>query len=384
MTANLYFDYCATTPLHPDVFEAMQPAMKSVFGNPSSMHPHGQQARAIIDLARQQVAEGFGSDPDEVFFTSGATEANNLALSGVMAALPLEKQHLITSRIEHHAVLHPAEHLARQGCKVTFLPVDRQGLVAAEDVEQALQEKPGLVSIMMINNEVGTRQDIQAFTRLAHAYDSLIHTDAVQAVGCFSVDTNELEIDLMSISAHKIYGPKGVGALYVRKGTPIAPILFGGAQEGRRRPGTENVAGIAGLGAAMALRNADYMNHHRHCLKMRHLLVSGLKQFGPEVQFNGSESNGAPQIISVSFPDVDAELLLFRLSQMGAAVSMGSACTSESIEPSHVLTSMGVPLEQIEGTIRISVGRATNSAAVEEFLSILEDCVGAARKQDEA
>jgi cysteine desulfurase len=375
MTAQLYFDYCATSPLHPAVLEAMQPALTSSFGNPSSMHSFGQQAREMVDRARTQISAGLCAQQDEIFFTSGATEANNLALFGVINALPPERQHLIVSRIEHHAVLHPAESLAQKGCKVTFLPVNDRGFVSPEDLESALRYQPGLVSIMMVNNEVGSLQKIHTFAKLAHQYDSLMHTDAVQALLCYALDVDALEVDLLSISGHKIYGPKGVGALYIRKGTPIEPIFLGGAQEGKRRPGTENVAGIVGLGAAMTLMSEDRPSRYRSLSLLRGLLVSGLRQFQPAVRLISPEVDVSPHIISVSFPNVDGELLLFELNQAGVAVSMGSACTSESIEPSHVLSSMNIPVEQIEGTIRISLGIHTTSSEIEMFLSLLHESV---------
>jgi cysteine desulfurase len=354
----------------------MLPTLESGFGNPSSIHVFGQQAREMVEFSRQQVAAGLGAASKEIFFTSGATEANNLALFGAIRAAVPEKNHLIVSSIEHHAVLHTAEALAAQGFEVTYLPVDRYGLVSADDLKAAIRPESALVSIMMVNNEVGSVQDIRRFGELTHKYGAIFHTDAVQAANCYQIDVDLLNVDLLSISAHKIYGPKGVGALFIRDGLEISPILFGGAQEKRIRPGTENVPGIVGLGAAMGLRNDTYSQRYEKYAILRNELVTNLQAAVPWVSFNGPQNQAAPHIVSASFPNVDGELLLFRLNQKGVAVSMGSACTSESIEPSHVLTAMGIPLESIEGTLRISLGEQTTIDQVHALLEVLIEIVG--------
>jgi cysteine desulfurase len=373
--SGLYFDYCATTPLDPSVREAMLPALGDVYGNPSSMHMVGQQAREWVELARNQVAVGLGAASEGIIFTSGATEANNLALIGVMHAAAPEKDHLIVSAIEHHAVLHTAEALAAQGFEVTYLPVDPFGFVAQQDLENAIRPETALVSIMMVNNEVGSVQRIREFGALTKKRGVIFHTDAVQALNCFKIDVDQLNVDLLSLSAHKIYGPKGVGALYIRDGVEISPILFGGAQERAIRPGTENVPGIVGLGAAMELRNETHSSRYEKFSALRQELVNGLEDAFPGVIFNGAEDDAAPHIVSVSFPDVDGELLLFRLSQKKVAVSMGSACTSESIEPSHVLAAMSIPDERIESTLRISIGDPTTSEEVQTLINILPEII---------
>ena len=379
MNSTLYFDYCATTPVHPKVMEQMLPVLGNSFGNPSSLHAPGQHARELVSQARMQVAAGIGAEPDEITFTSGATEANNLALIGVMEALSPKKRHLITSSIEHHATLHTAEALVKRGYELTILPVDGQGRVSPEDLVGALRTDTGLVSVMLVNNEVGSLQDLPALSRIARQRDVLVHTDAVQALNCYGLDVDDLGVDLLSLSGHKIYGPKGIGALYVRKGTPIDPIQFGGAQEAGLRPGTENVPGIVGLGAAMALRNSDYSGRYLHMRHLREQFMRGLQVIFPDAVVNGPLENHAPHILSVSFQNVDGELLLFQLNQQGVAVSMGSACTSESIEPSHVLKAMGLTEAQIEGTIRISFGLQTTEREVQELLNLLPQAVEQAR-----
>jgi cysteine desulfurase len=335
------------------------------------MHAVGMAAKEQIESARAHVAAGLNSSPDEIIFTSGATEATNLALTGAAGALSSGKNHIITSEIEHHATLHTVEALAARGFEVTILPVNPEGIVSLALIEAAIRPETGIISIMMVNNEVGSVQDIAAIGRIARLHDVLFHTDAVQAVNCFALDVDDLIVDMLSISGHKIYGPKGIGALYLREGTPIDPILFGGAQEGRLRPGTENMPGIVGLGMAMALRNERYESRYNQLLDFRRQLITTIRKVCPDAIFNGPEEGAAPHVISVSLPGVNGELLMFHLNQHGVSVSMGSACTSQSIEPSHVLLAMGLSEEQIEGTLRISIGEFTTNDEIDEFGSIL-------------
>jgi cysteine desulfurase len=338
------------------------------------MHRAGLAAKQAVEAAREIVAAGLGASGREVFFTSGATEANNLALIGASGALVSGKNHIITSSIEHHATLHTVEALAKRGFQVTILPVNEQGMVASETVRAAIRPETGLISIMMVNNEVGSIQDIAAIGDIAHEHGIIFHTDAVQAVNCFFINVDVLGVDLLSLSGHKIYGPKGVGALYVREGTPLEPILFGGSQEGKLRPGTENVPGIVGLGAAMGLRNDDHELRYNRLLRLRSELIREISEVNSDVVFNGPVGKDvAPHVLSVSFPHTTGELLLFHLSKNGVAVSMGSACTSQSIEPSHVLLAMGIPEEQIEGTLRISIGEFTTSEEIQQFGRILHE-----------
>jgi cysteine desulfurase len=375
MDSSLYFDYCATTPLHSKVREAMLPTLAETYGNPSSMHGFGRKARAEVEKARNLVATGLGSSPEDIIFTSGATEANNLALIGTLKTLAPKKNHLIVSSIEHHAVLHTAEAMADSGLQVTYLPVDHQGLVSIADLESAIRPETGLVSIMMVNNEVGSLQDMTKICSLTRKKGVIFHTDAVQAVPFFEIDVEEMGVDLLSLSAHKMYGPKGVGALFIRKDLEISPLLFGGEQERKIRPGTENVPGIVGLGAAMTLRNDDLLNRRKRLSKIRKILIKGLQEINSEITINGAQNQTAPHVISASFPEVDGELLLFHLSQKGVAVSLGSACTSEAIEPSHVLAAMGIPIKKIEGTVRISIGCPTSEEDVKAMLRILPEVV---------
>lgn len=381
MKEGCYFDYCATTPVDEYVRQAMEPFFQDHYGNPSSMHHFGNRARQALDLARTRTAEGLNCLPENLVFTSGATEANNLALLGVMRALPPQKNHLITTAIEHHAVLHAAEALKKWGYQVSFLPVNQYGLVDPEDLAAAIRPSTALISVMMVNNEIGTIQDIQALGSLAREADVLFHTDAVQAAPCVPLDLENLPVDLLSLSAHKMYGPKGSGVLYHTDHVPLSPLLFGGAQEDKLRPGTENIPGIVGMGAAMALRTEQLASRAAHCRRLRRILREEIKSRFPEAVIHGSEARAAPHILSVGFPGVDGEMLLFHLNRRGIAVSMGSACTSESMEPSHVLTALGVPEPLIQSTIRISLGGPTREEDLDRLLAVLPEALKLARHQ---
>jgi len=379
MGSGLYFDYCATTPIHPQVREAITSALEDIFGNPSSMHGFGKTAHKAIEKARLQVAAGIGASPEEIIFTSGATEANNLALSGVLRQMAPGKNHLVISAIEHHAVLHTADALNRDGFQLTILPVDKFGVVSSKDLDAAIKPETALVSILMVNNEVGTIQDISQLTKISKSKGALFHTDAVQALPYLDVDVNALGIDLLSLSAHKIYGPKGIGALFVRSGTSLTPLFYGGSQERKLRPGTENVPGIIGLGKAVELRTEHLEDCRSRLLDLRSVLVKGLRKTVPGCKINGPQDRISPHIISVSFPGIDGELLLFHLSEKGVAVSLGSACTSEELEPSHVLAAMGLPHTDIDGTLRISLGDFTTTAEIEELLDLIPAMIDKAK-----
>lgn len=353
----------------------MMTALDKDYGNPSSMHVYGRKARQAVDQARAQVAEGIGASPEEIYFTSGATEANNLALIGTLRKLTPEKNHLITSAIEHHAVLHTAEALEEMGFQLSILPVDQDGFVSPSMLEKEIRPETALVSIMMVNNEVGTLQDIHRLAEISRQNGVLFHTDAVQAVPFLEVNVNKLGVDFLSLSAHKIYGPKGSGALFIKDGIEIDPLFFGGAQERKLRPGTENTPGILGLGAAMSLRTQKLDDQREHLSRLRSSLIESLYQTIPECRINGPSDRVSPHIISVTFPGVDGEMALFHLNQQGVAVSLGSACTSHDMEPSHVLTAMGLPSADIDGTLRISLGGPTTSNEIEIFLQILPDVV---------
>jgi cysteine desulfurase len=371
VSSRIYLDYCATTPIHPDVREQILRALDVDFGNPSSMHWAGMDSKQLMSQARADVAKGIGCRPDEITFTSGATESDNLALFGTLSLFPSEKAHLITSAIEHHAVLHAAHLLEQDGYAVTYVPVDGRGVVDPDDIRQAICPQTRLISIMAVNNEVGSIQPVAEIGKIAREHDVHFHTDAVQAIGLFDVNMDELNADLLSLSAHKIYGPKGIGALYVRTGSNPSPMIFGGPQEHSLRAGTENVPGIAGLGAAMNLVREHRVEEHARLSGLRKYLVNGLQAFGPNVSVNGAEETTAPHIISVSFTGADAEMMQILLNHAGIAVSLGSACNSKSIEPSHVLTAMHLPQEQIESTLRISLGMPTTHEEIDLLLDAI-------------
>ena len=371
MSSRIYLDYCATTPVHPSVREKMSCALDVDFGNPSSMHWAGKDSKQLMTQARADVADGIKCHPDEIIFTSGATEADNLALFGTLRLYPPNKAHLITSSIEHHAILHAAAHMEREGYSVTYLPVNENGLVNPEDVQGAIRPETKLISIMYVNNEVGSIQPIAEIGQIAREHKIWFHTDAVQAIGLFDVNVTNLNVDLLSLSAHKIYGPKGIGALYVRSGLELIPMVVGGPQEHSLRAGTENVPGIVGLGAAMNLVSQHRSDERARLLELRKYLVNGLRSIDPNVIVNGLEETTAAHILSISFVGADAEMMLIRLNGEGIAVSLGSACNSKSIEPSHVLTAMNLPREQIESTLRISLGMPTTKDEIDIFLGAI-------------
>ena len=371
MSSRVYLDYCATTPVHPNVRNAMMCAFDADFGNPSSMHWAGRDSRQLIDQSRVDVARGIGCRPTEIVFTSGATEADNLALFGHLRLFPPNEAHLITSAVEHHAILHAAHQLEEEGYSVTYLSVDEHGFVDPEDVRREIRPETKLISIMYVNNEVGFVQPITEIGKIARENDIRFHTDAVQAVGLFGVDVDELNVDLLSLSAHKIYGPKGIGALYVRSEIELAPMILGGPQERSLRAGTENVPGIVGFGAAMTLVCEHRAKERVRLLGLRKYLIGGLQSLRLEMIVNGPEEKIAPHILSIGFVGVDAEMMLIRLNGEGIAVSLGSACNSESIEPSHVLTAMNLPQEQIESTLRISLGMPTTKEELDILLSAI-------------
>jgi cysteine desulfurase len=371
MARRIYLDYCATTPLHPSVREAMRAALDEDFGNPSSMHWAGREAARRVGEARAQVARGIGCRPEEIYFTGGATEADNLALSGILHSFLPDHPHLITSAVEHHAVLFTAQQLEREGFPVTYLPVDARGCVDPEVVRAAIRPDTALISVMLINNETGAIQPIREIGALARQAGIRMHTDAVQGVGLLDVTVDGLQVDSLSLSAHKIYGPKGVGALYLRHGTRFSPLMFGGPQEGHLRPGTENVPGIVGLGAAVELVNQHKPIETPRLAQLRQRLLEGLQERIPGTIVNGAPERTAPHVASVTLPGADAEAMLLQLSALGVAASMGSACTSQAIEPSHVLTAMGLGRAQIEATLRISLGFPTTPDEIDGFLDVI-------------
>jgi len=353
----IYMDHNATTPLRAEVREAMSPYLDDVFGNASSIHAFGREAAKGINRAREQVAEALGCRLEEVVFTGCGTEADNQAIKGVAYANRERGNHIITTRIEHHAVLHTCEYLERQGFRVTYLPVDEYGVVDPDDVRRAITDRTVLVSIMHANNEVGAVQPLAEIGRVVKERGVLFHTDAVQTFGKLPTRVDELGVDLLSLSAHKLYGPKGVGALYVRQGTRLDALLHGGHHERNRRAGTENVAGIVGLGKAAELALAEMEDDARRLAALRERLWEGIAAHVEGVRRNGHPTQTLPGTLNVCFEYIEGESIILSLDMKGVAVSSGSACTSDVLEPSHVLLAMGVPPAIAQGSVRFSLGR---------------------------
>ena len=368
---RIYMDHNATTPLREDVLEAMLPYLRGEFGNASSLHYFGIQARRAVEAAREKVATALGAQPREIILTGCGTEADNQAIKGVMFANRGKGDHIITSRIEHKAVLQTCQYLEKQGFRVTYLPVDEYGLVNPDDVAQAITGRTVLVSVMFANNEVGTIQPIGAIAQVCRERGVYFHTDAVQMVGKLPIDVNELGIDLLSLSAHKFYGPKGVGALYVRKGVKVDPLLHGGHQEWGRRAATENVAGIVGLGRALELRLGEMDAEAERLTALRERLYAGLLARIPHVYLNGHPSERLPGTLNVCFEYIEGEGIIMGLDLAGVAVSSGSACTSAELSPSHVLLAMGVHPAMAQGSIRFGLGRENSEADVDYVLEKL-------------
>ncbi|NWG32359.1 MAG: cysteine desulfurase [Rhodocyclaceae bacterium] len=369
MSMPIYLDYNATTPVVPEVAEAMQPFLHTLFGNLSSSHAFGQAARKAVAAARAEVAALIGARSDDVIFTGSATEANNLALLGVARALP-EKRHLVVSAVEHPAVMRPAQHLRESGWTVTVVPVDTTGRVSPRDVAAALRPDTALVSVMHANNEVGTLQPIAEIAALAHANGSLMHTDAAQSAGKVAIDVAALGADLMTLAGHKMYAPKGIGALYVKSGTPLEPVLFGADQEHGLRPGTENVPHIVGFGAAARLARASLPRATVRLAALRDALHEGLRAAVPGLQLNGHPVERLPNTLHVSFPDVTGKELLGAVAETVAA-SVGSACHADADAVSGVLAAMGVSPQRARGAIRLSVGRYTTENEIEAAVRAL-------------
>ncbi len=381
MSATIYLDHAATTPVDPRVLEAMLPYFTARFGNPSSVYRLGREARRALDDARQTVADILRASPQEIVFTSSGTEGDNLALRGVALAMRQQGRgkHLVTCAVEHPAVLHTCEQLQAEGFAVTVLPVDGDGLVRPADLAQAMRPDTTLVSIMYANNEVGTIQPLSELAAIAHAGGALFHTDAVQA-GCYlPLDVAALGVDLLSLSAHKFHGPKGVGVLYVRRGTALHPQMHGGGQERGRRPSTENVAGIVGLATALRLAQEGRDAHNAHCTALRDRLIDGILARVPGARLNGHRTQRLPNNASFCFAGIPGEMLLVKLDRLGICASSGSACHSGTLEPSHVLTALGVPPELAAGALRLSVGRDNRPEEIERVLEVLPGIVQSLR-----
>ncbi|WP_292395643.1 cysteine desulfurase NifS [Methanoculleus sp. UBA303] len=376
----VYMDHAATTFMRPEVLAAMAPYFSRYFGNPSSLYRFARESRKGVEEARMQVATALGAEPEEISFTAGGSEADNWAITGVASALRKKGDHIITTAIEHHAVLHTCEALEKQGYRVTYLPVDGDGRVDPGDVRDAITDRTILVSVMTANNEIGTVQPITEIGRVAHAHGVLFHTDAVQAVGAVPIDVDALGIDLLSLSGHKFYGPKGTGALYIRRGTRIESLIHGGGQERGRRAGTENVPGIVGLGRAIELATADIEGHNRRIAAMRDRLVRGVLGSIPDTRLNGHPKQRLPNNANFSFRYVEGESILLLLDAHGICASTGSACSSASLEPSHVLLATGLPHEEAHGSLRLTLGDANTEDDVDYVLEVLPEVIGRLRQ----
>jgi cysteine desulfurase len=362
---TIYLDHAATTPIAPEVREAVAQAMEECWGNPSSLHLFGRKARDLLDEARVTVAHVLGCLDAEVLFTSSGTESDNLAIFGAARVAPLHKRHIVTTAIEHHAVLHACQRLQREGWDVTYLPVDHYGMVDPDDVRRAIREDTWLVSVMHANNEIGTLQPVREIAAICRERGIWLHCDAVQTFGLVEVRVDELGVDMLSVSAHKLYGPKGVGALYLRGGVKIAPLLVGGAQEREMRAGTENVPAIAGFAKAVELSRTCYASACEQIRTLRERLRTLLQERIPDMQVNGHPQHHHPGILSVTFEGVSVESLLIALDRRGIAASAGAACSAGSIEPSHVLLALGMSESQAMSTIRLSVGRSNTPEEID-------------------
>ena len=381
----VYMDHAATTPVRSEVMEAMLPYFTHRFGNASSLYTLAQESRRAVDESRESVARVLGCRTSEVVFTSGGSESDNTALKGAALALKQTGNHIITTSIEHHAVLHTCQYLEDTGFRVTYLPVDRDGLVDTEDVLKAVTDETIFVSVMLANNEIGTIQPVADMARgvkeIAKKLGRTIvfHTDAVQAAGFMDIDVNALGVDMLSLSSHKFYGPKGVGVLYVRRSTPFTPQQFGGAQERQRRAGTENVPGIVGAAVALRLASEERESSSEHCLRLRDSLIQGIQERIERVHLNGHPTLRLPNNVNFSFDGVEGEPILLGLDFAGTAASSGSACTSGALEPSHVLLALGLPADLAQASLRLTLGKDNTQEDVEHVLRVLPELVGRLR-----
>lgn len=372
---RVYLDYAATTPLLFEVYEAMKPYLFDKFANPSSIHSMGLEAREAIEESRKIVAEILGAVPEEIIFTSGGSESNNLAIKGVAYAMKEKGNHLITSKIEHHAVLEPFHFLQKQGFEVTFLSVDRYGMVDPDDLKKAITKKTILVSIMHANNEIGTIEPIEEIGRVCKEKGVYLHTDAVQSFGAIDTNVNNLNVDLLSISAHKFYGPKGVGVLYVKKGTRIESLIHGGAQEWGRRASTHNVPGIVGMAKAAEIAHKERKVRSNHAKNLRDKLIKNFLERIEDIRLNGHPEKRLPNNCHIVVKFIEGEALIMRLDEVGIEAATGSACSSGSLEPSHVLTTIGVSAEDARGSLRLTIGYPTTEEDIDYVIERLPGIV---------
>lgn len=376
---KIYMDYNATTPLHPEALDAMLPFLKDNFGNPSSIHWAGRGVKKYIDEAREKVANLLNTDLSEIVFTGGGSEGDNLAIKGVANVLKKKSNHIITTQVEHPAVLTTCQYMEKRGCKVTYLPVDHDGMIDLDELRDSITNKTVLISIMYANNETGTLFPIKEIGEIAADNGIIFHTDAVQAVGKIPIDVKDLKVDLLSLSGHKLYGPKGIGCLYVKKGTSLVPLIHGGHQEGGRRAGTENIPSIVGLGKACEIATRDMGSQLKHITKLRDSLYEGIIDKLDHVRLNGHPVNRIPNTLNLSFEFIEGESLLVNLDLEGVAVSSGSACTSGSLKPSPVLMAMGLTPEIAQGSIRFSLGWDNTEEDIEYVIGVLPEIVNRLR-----
>lgn len=372
---NVYLDYSATTPVKEEVVKEMIPYFTEKFGNPSSLYDKGLESKEAITKAREQVAELINAKPTEIFFTAGGTESDNWVVFGAAEKLKDKGNHIITTKIEHHAMLHSCMELEKQGFDVTYLDINEDGVVDLQQLKSAITDKTILISIMLVNNEIGTIQPIKEAAAIAKEHKILFHTDAVQGLGNVPIDVKDMGIDLMSMSSHKIYGPKGTGALYIRKGVTISNYMYGGAQETRKRAGTENITGIVGFGKAAEIAKQNFDAHVKHCSQLRDYLRDRILDEIPDTYVNGSLKHRHPGNLNVTFKYIEGESILLLLNQFGISVSTGSACSSTSLEPSHVLSALGVPVEMIHGTVRFTIGDFTTKEDIDYVVDNLKKIV---------
>jgi cysteine desulfurase len=376
---RIYLDYNATTPLRSEVLEAMLPYFRETYGNPSSIHHFGQEAKKGVEEAREKVARLIHASPMEIVFTGGGTEADNLAIKGVASINRKKGRHIITSLIEHHAVLNTCQHLEKEGFRVTYLPVDHYGMIDPEEVKNAVTSETILITLMHSNNEVGTIQPIEEISKIAKNRGILFHTDAIQSIGKIPVDVKTLGIDLLSMSAHKVYGPKGVGALFIRKGTPMESQVHGGHHEMNRRAGTENVAGITGFGKAVELASVELEKNVETMKILRDYFWDKIQQRIDHVHLNGHPLKRLPNTLHVSFEFIEGESIIINLDLQGIAASTGSACTSGALDASHVLLAMGMDPRLAQGSLRLSLGRGTTQEEIDQTIEVLAETVSRLR-----
>ena len=375
MNEIIYFDNAATTPIRPEVYDAMRPYIESCYGNPSSVYKLARESKKAIDLARKQVADAINADSGEIFFTGCGSESDNWAIKGVALALKDKGKHIITTNIEHHAILHTCEFLEENGYEVTYIPVDEYGMVSADDIKKAIRPDTILVSVMTANNEIGTIEPIKEIGAVCREKGVYFHTDAVQAVGHIKIDVKEMNIDLLSLSGHKIGAPKGIGALYIRKGVKIKNLIHGGQQEKGKRAGTENVIGIAALGKAIELAVSEMEGTTERLKYLRDKIINGVLKNIEYSRLNGHPEERLPGNVNISFEFIEGESMLLMLDAKGICASSGSACTSGSLDPSHVLLAIGLPHEKAHGSLRISLGYQNTEEEVDKLLEVLPPIV---------